>query len=202
MNNAPQVLMASPFFYYNHEPTADHRQHGYFSPHPVHSAPHHPLQRFPAAEMTMPPPRPMPEPLASHAPVFLSSLSMPSVGAPLAMVSPPLYPKSNYWAHDSPSLSLDTERGHADGFGGYPSTPPLSIAGSTISSPPMSCGLLPTPVHRAFFANENMEGVKEGCEGDVKSEILAGGDWTRCGTPPLTPGTLDRGLWTATDGDE
>ncbi len=36
----------------------------------------------------------------------------------------------------------------------------------------------------------NMEGVKEGCEGDVKSEILAGGDWTRCCSPPLTPGML------------
>lgn len=37
---------------------------------------------------------------------------------------------------------------------------------------------------------DNIEGVKEGCEGDVQSEILAGGDWTRCCSPPLTPGTL------------
>lgn len=36
---------------------------------------------------------------------------------------------------------------------------------------------------------DNIEGVKEGCEGDVQSEILAGGDWTRCCSPPLTPGT-------------
>lgn len=33
-----------------------------------------------------------------------------------------------------------------------------------------------------------MEGVKKGCEGEVKSEILAGGDWTRSCSPPLTPG--------------
>ena len=33
-----------------------------------------------------------------------------------------------------------------------------------------------------------MEGVKEGCHGEVKSEILAGGDFSRCDTPPLTPG--------------
>ena len=52
----------------------------------------------------------------------------------------------------------------------------------------MSCGLLPTPANSVFFGRENMEGVKEGCEGEVQSEILAGGDWTRCGSPPMTPG--------------
>ena len=51
----------------------------------------------------------------------------------------------------------------------------------------MSCGILPTPTNPVFFA-ENIEGVKEGCEGDVKSEILAGEDWARAGSPPLTPG--------------
>lgn len=34
---------------------------------------------------------------------------------------------------------------------------------------------------------KNIEGVKEGCQSDVQSEILAGGDWTRCCSPPLTP---------------
>ena len=48
--------------------------------------------------------------------------------------------------------------------------------------------MLPTPVSGALFALENIEGVKEGCEGDVKSEILAGEDWTRSCSPPLTPG--------------
>lgn len=32
-----------------------------------------------------------------------------------------------------------------------------------------------------------LEGVKEGCLGDVSSEILAGGDFTRSGSPILTP---------------
>lgn len=32
------------------------------------------------------------------------------------------------------------------------------------------------------------EGVKEGCEGEVQSENLAGGEWARCGSPPMTPG--------------
>lgn len=64
----------------------------------------------------------------------------------------------------------------------YPSTPPLSASGSTISSP-SSCDVLPTPLNTAFFG---VEGVKEGCEGEVQSEILAG-DWARCGSPPMTP---------------
>lgn len=33
------------------------------------------------------------------------------------------------------------------------------------------------------------EGVKEGCEGEVQTENLAGGEWARCGSPPMTPGT-------------
>lgn len=36
---------------------------------------------------------------------------------------------------------------------------------------------------------DNIEGVKEGCESDVQSEILAGGDWS-CRSPTLTPGKL------------
>jgi hypothetical protein len=46
--------------------------------------------------------------------------------------------------------------------------------------------MVPTPTGAVFFA-ENIEGVKEGCEGEVKSEILAGENWTRSGSPPLTP---------------
>lgn len=83
-------------------------------------------------------------------------------------------------------LSVDTECGTPDVYV-YPSTPPLSVSGSSISSPPSTCSVLPTPVSGQLFTLENIEGVKEGCEGDVKSEILAGGDWTRSCSPPLTP---------------
>jgi uncharacterized Zn-finger protein len=38
-----------------------------------------------------------------------------------------------------------------------------------------------------FFGLEGFEGVKEGCEGEVQSENLAGGEWARCGSPPMTP---------------
>jgi len=68
----------------------------------------------------------------------------------------------------------------------YPSTPPLSATGSVISSP-SSCDVLPTPMDGSFLGVEGFEGVKEGCEGDVRSENLAGGDWALCGSPPMTP---------------
>ncbi|KAL8968203.1 MAG: hypothetical protein Q9183_002573 [Haloplaca sp. 2 TL-2023] len=76
-----------------------------------------------------------------------------------------------------------------DGYG-YPSTPPLSVSASTANSPPSTCGVLPTPVNGGCLTLDNLEGVKEGCVGEVQTEILAGGDWPRCGSPPLTPDLL------------
>ncbi|PLB39855.1 putative C2H2 transcription factor (Seb1) [Aspergillus candidus] len=69
----------------------------------------------------------------------------------------------------------------------FPSTPPLSATGSSVSSPPSSIsGALNTPLNDCF-SFEKVEGVKEGCEGDVHAEILANADWTRCDSPPMTP---------------
>lgn len=67
-----------------------------------------------------------------------------------------------------------------------PSTPPLSTSGSAINSP-SSYEMIATPVNTMCFGQESFEGVKEGCEGEVQSENLAGCEWTRCGSPPLTP---------------
>ncbi|PWY85976.1 hypothetical protein BO70DRAFT_351627 [Aspergillus heteromorphus CBS 117.55] len=87
----------------------------------------------------------------------------------------------------SPALMpLDT-RFVGNDYYSFPSTPPLSTAGSSISSPPSTSGSLHTPLHDSFFAFEKVEGVKEGCEGDVHAEILANADWTRSDSPPLTP---------------
>jgi hypothetical protein len=69
----------------------------------------------------------------------------------------------------------------------YPSTPPLSASGSVMSSP-SSCDVLQTPMNTIFMGIEGFEGVKQGCQGEVQSENLAGGDWQRCGSPPMTPG--------------
>ncbi|KAJ5579768.1 Zinc finger C2H2 [Penicillium hispanicum] len=87
----------------------------------------------------------------------------------------------------SPALMpLDTRFLTHDLYG-FPSTPPLSSSGSTISSPPSANGTLHTPVNDGFFAFEKVEGVKEGCETDVHTEILANPDWSRSGSPPMTP---------------
>ncbi|GKZ77115.1 hypothetical protein AnigIFM56816_009914 [Aspergillus niger] len=87
----------------------------------------------------------------------------------------------------SPALMpLDT-RFVGNDYYAFPSTPPLSTAGSSISSPPSTSGTLHTPINDSFFAFEKVEGVKEGCEGDVHAEILANADWARSDSPPLTP---------------
>ena len=89
---------------------------------------------------------------------------------------------------DSPALMpLDTRFLSHDLYG-FPTTPPLSSSGSTVSSPPSANGTLHTPMNDGFFAFERVEGVKEGCETDVHTEILANPDWSRSGSPPMTPG--------------
>ena len=56
-----------------------------------------------------------------------------------------------------------------------------------MNSPLSSHDLLPTPNGETFFSR-GVEGVKEGCEGEVHAEILANVDWSRAGSPPMTPG--------------
>lgn len=87
-------------------------------------------------------------------------------------------------------MPLDTRFVSAD-FYGFPSTPPLSASGSSISSPPSSTsGAQHTPISETFLALDKVEGVKEGCEGEVHSELLANADWSRSESPPMTPGEL------------
>jgi C2H2 transcription facotor len=103
------------------------------------------------------------------------------------MASPrPMYQKPTILIQEhAPRLMMEPE---ANEMYYYPSTPPLSASGSTISSP-TSFDVLPTPLNTSFCGLEGFEGVKEGCEGEVQSENLAGNEWTRCGSPPMTPGT-------------
>lgn len=94
----------------------------------------------------------------------------------------PMY-KTGIFTQEPHVLSLETEFTGYDEQG-YPRTPGLSTSGSVMSSPQQSI-YLSTPTN-GFF--ENLPGVKEGCEHEVKSEILSAGiDWTRSGSPPLTP---------------
>ena len=78
--------------------------------------------------------------------------------------------------------------------GGYfPATPTLSASGSysSVDSPPSTADILPTPVNGVFFPKPihpaGFPAVREGCEEEVFSEVLASGDWTRPGSPPMTP---------------
>ena len=185
--NPVQALASSPFFYYNPD------QQGHFShlPSTVPSSNqlHHFHQQMYVPEMMAQPQYAMQRPISSDPPMYMQPTSFPLQSAIPPMASPrPMYQKSLFlFQGDGHTLSLDTECGVNDGYN-YPATPPLSISGSAISSPPMSCGLLPTPMTSTFFNIENIEGVKEGCEGEVTSEILAGGNWSRGGSPLLTPG--------------
>jgi len=171
----PSQAMPSPFFYYNPDPQGENnRQHGHFTPHP--SGP----SAFP------PPPQNtmfFQRPTSPHA-----QLAYPQTAYSHHMLTPvaspqPLYQKPTILVQpqDSPYLHpLDTDYAFA------PATPPLSSSGSGTSSPPSSCDFLSTPLFDGFFA-DTIEGVKQGCEGDVFSEILASGlDW-RSASPPLTP---------------
>lgn len=185
-------MAQSPFFYYNPEQSADSRQHGLFSPHPSTLVSASQLQRFqqsmyPQELMSKHQHQQQAQIGRKHSP-FKSHIHVaPLLSQPLVPVpSRPLHQKPAMIFTEGCHLSLDTECADAEG-GMYPTTPPLSISDSTTSSPPMTSGVALTPTDPVFFA-ENMEGVKEGCEVDVKSEILAGESWARCGSPALTPG--------------
>ncbi|KAI4217711.1 MAG: hypothetical protein LQ351_000307 [Letrouitia transgressa] len=170
-----------PFYYYNPEP-------GHFSPLP-HGA-QDGMQVSPLQQQMM----------NEHAHVLYSRPRSSSVQGmlplknaaavqsqtPLASPRPLAQRPAFLYQNDGQGLSLDTECNAPDLYI-YPSTPPLSVPGSTASSPPSTCGVLPTPAIKNLYTFENLEGVKEGCESEVQSEILAGGDWTRCCSPPLTP---------------
>jgi hypothetical protein len=180
-------MAQSPFFYYNPDPSPENRQHGHFSPHP-HGLPNSPYQSqcqdgYYQANMVFTRPSSS-DSQCSYGPrtAYVPQSLMTPVASPQ-----PMYQKPTILIQqDSPYLHpLDTD---FSDMRFAPATPPLSSSGSAISSPPSSCEFLPTPVNSTFFQGEGLEGVKMGCEEEVFSEILAGGDWTRSASPPMTPG--------------
>ncbi|KAL8843535.1 MAG: hypothetical protein Q9170_000039 [Blastenia crenularia] len=192
--NSPHAIPAarglgqSSFFYYNPEP-------GHFSPNPGAGrdrvqAQHYHQQMYHADMMIHGQSQVFyARPPSSGSPVYLppkTAMPLQTFNTPVASPRPMPQRPAFLYHHDGLPLSLNTECGTPDLYLS-PSTPPLSVAASTVSSPPSTCGVLPTPVYGSSFHLENLQGVKEGCEGEVQSEILAGGDWTRCGSPPLTP---------------
>ena len=181
-----QGMGQSSFFYYNPDPKPDNRQHGHFSQQPsnmqvpvyhphVQSMPSTPIYSTPNSSCSQPP-------MPPHMYHGGFQANMTPMAAPR-----PLYQKPTILIQDhTPRLMMESDMHEVDMYY-YPSTPPLSASGSVISSP-ASCDMLATPMNTMFFKLEGFEGVKEGCEGEVQSENLAGGDWARCGSPPVTPG--------------
>ncbi|EFQ99659.1 MrgA protein [Nannizzia gypsea CBS 118893] len=193
----PQQAQPS-FYYYNPEPESRHGQHAFFTPHP---------NEYSQNQMMMVQPQ-MPQQFAQHSHMQPQVHLHPSdqqngaqfrplsakdyLSTPNATHSPspspqPMHIKPSVFLHGSPALlSLDTNCGWADA-NGFPSTPPLSTSGSSISSPPSSCGMTNTPIGGDSFRMEGIEGVKEGCETDVELELLANSHWHRSASPEMTP---------------
>jgi hypothetical protein len=187
----PAAMAAQPAYYF-YNPDVESQQRQFAPHHPEMPAFHVPMPLFQPQQQQQPiyaahhPMNAHPQ-LAPKAP-FHHQMSM----TPIASPQPTHLKPTIIVQHDSPALlPLDTRFVHAD-FYGFPSTPPLSSSGSTVSSPPSSCGMLQTPVNGSFFPSEKVEGVKEGCETEVHTEILANLDWARSDSPPMTPGELIR----------
>lgn len=190
-------MPGQPAYYFYNQDLESQRQQAGFTSHPSEMpAFHAPMPVF-QAQQTQPPPPPQ-QPIYTSHPMnghpqhpqknaFQQQMSM----TPIASPQPTHLKPTIIVQQESPALfPLDTRFVNAD-FYGFPSTPPLSSSGSTISSPPSSCGMLQTPVNGSFFPVEKVEGVKEGCETEVHSEILANSEWARSDSPPLTPGEFD-----------
>ena len=188
----PQILAQSPFFYYKPEPQNDSRQHGMFTsqPHMTVDGVHMQHLQRPVYSQASPVP-------GQHPPMYPSSMSSasPAIYQPKAIAPSHsiMTPAASPGPCDqkpaflyNPHLSLNTGCSTPDVVG-LPSTPPLSVSGGTGTSTPATSCYQPTPITPGFMAIENIEGVKAGCEGDVANEILAGGDYARSCSPPLTP---------------
>lgn len=177
-----QAMGQSPFFYYKPDVTGENtRQHGHFTPHPQGQQTFQPLPQDAFCPPTMFYKRPSSANSQTYAHTAYANMLTP-VASPQ-----PMYQKPTILIQEQNSPYLHPIDTDFSDLRFAPATPPLSSSGSNISSPPSTCDILPTPVNALFFHNEGIEGVKQGCEGEVFSEILAASaDW-RSASPPMTP---------------
>ncbi|KAF9883402.1 hypothetical protein FE257_003525 [Aspergillus nanangensis] len=193
--DATYAMAGQPSFAYY--PTADSQQRQpHFTSHPSEMQPYYSqLQQY--QHQQQPPQQhcvPEKQPIYTAQPVmnmhqmattnaFRGAMNM----TPIASPQPTHLKPTIVVQQGSPALMpLDT-RFLSNDYYSFPSTPPLSTSGGSICSPPSTSGTLQTPLTDGFFTFEKVEGVKEGCEGDVHAEILANADWTRSDSPPMTP---------------
>ena len=190
--------MASQYRFFQYHPEVDpqHRQYGHFMPHPNEPLPYlakampvHAYHTGPS--MGYPTQTPCQQPMPVYAPApFQSPMAF---GGP-AVMTPQSSPQQMHFGtpeivvdHTSPALqhldmSFVSDRFHSPS----PSTPSLSASSSTASSPPSSC-CFSTPIDADFLLPVDNVGVmKRGLEADVNDVMAA--EWSRCGTPEMTPG--------------
>lgn len=182
------------FFYYNQEPSHENRQvngHPHYIAHPQpHGLPMAVLASSPEHMMQFQHPAYCrPHSAGSH---FVHQPQPQPIYAPQAILTPDASPRQQqkpvYYAaqQEMHLLPIETEF-HQQ----YPGTPTLSASGSfsSASTPPSSVDMH-GPASAVFLPKQHMvqfPAVKQGCEEEVFQEVLAGGDWTRPGSPPMTP---------------
>ncbi|KAJ5171739.1 C2H2 finger domain transcription factor sebA [Penicillium capsulatum] len=186
---APPSVQGQPSFAYYPESSSQQGQQGPYTTQPS-EVPWYGQAQYPGPQQ-----RGSEQPIYSAQPV-MNMHQMATTNAfrgatlnmtPIASPQPSQMKPAIIVQQGSPALMpLDTRFMGTDMYG-FPSTPPLSASGSTISSPPSANGTLHTPINDTFFGFDKVEGVKEGCETDVHTEILANPDWARSDSPPMTP---------------
>ncbi|KAM0332409.1 hypothetical protein ACHAQA_002689 [Verticillium albo-atrum] len=166
----------APFFFYTPEARPDSRHHGRFSQ--QHPQQHHmAMAQLPMYPMvpTLPSTPIYSRPNSSCSQVTAPPPTLysngPGVMTPVASPQP---------THQKPTILLETD-GMDDNLY-FPSTPPLSSAGSSVSSP-NTCDMLQTPMNPMFSGLDGLEDTKEMLE-PVEHVTL---DWSSCGSPPMTP---------------
>ena len=177
----------SSWFVYKPANDAQHRPHGHFMLSPgeqqVYNGQmqYHPGMQYPNQYMH--------QTLHQHQqplqpkPVYHGNMAM----TPIASPQPQHMKASAAIKQDTSLRPLDTSVYHR-GNVYSPCTPPLSTSTSAMSSPPSSSMALSTPLNGQYFGFQPYESVKEGREADVYGETFANADWSRTGSPPMTPG--------------
>jgi C2H2 transcription facotor len=173
---AAQSVASAPFLYYSPDPNAENRYHGHFTPHPgMHQQQ---MTMYPVVP-TLPSTPVYSRPGSSSSQVMLQPRALVNVQARALAASPrPL-------AGQKPVIVLETEIREGEAYYS-PSTPPLSSSGSTIGSP-NSCDMLQTPLNPMFSGLDGVQ-VKPISEEDAHLERFPTLDWSKCASPPMTPG--------------
>lgn len=169
---APRAMAPAAMFYYGPDAGQENRQHAH-----AHYNPHLVLQQMPMYPIV---------PTVPSTPIYSrpsSSSSQPPVHSKVyqARIAAALTPCASPQPMHRPAIMLETEFRDGDYF---PSTPPLSSSASS----PGSCDMLQTPCNPMFSGLDGFEGEQR-----IKVEQLdsfPNVDWSKCGSPPLTPGKL------------